>query len=320
MDRRSVRVIHVGSPSRDVGADDPRGWRLGGGAAFGALATARLGIRTGAILGLDPVAQDADELAWLRDAGVEVVVAPLAEGPVFENLETPAGRVQTALAVGRPVDLTAVPAAWRSVGAWSFAPVADELDDAWSSVPPPGAVVAVGWQGMLRDLRAGTLVARRPPAERALLRRADLVGVSELDLPPGTEPLYLRRFLAPSARLAVTRAQLGGLVASPSHVGRGIRACEFAAIPTATEVDPTGAGDVFLATWLATTLDPSLAAPDAPDAPGHDETVTALRMAAAAASLTVERAGLAAVPDRAAVLARAETVPLAEFCVPLGDR
>ena len=71
-------------------------------------------------------------------------------------------------------------------------------------------------------------------------------------------------------------------------------------LPTATdrEVDPTGAGDTFLAALLATVLRPAVVGRRRV-APAPD-----LRFAAAAGSLVVEGPGLAAVPDRAAVLVR----------------
>ncbi len=37
-------VVVVGSACRDLVEDDPRGWRLGGGASYSALAFARLGL------------------------------------------------------------------------------------------------------------------------------------------------------------------------------------------------------------------------------------------------------------------------------------
>ena len=87
--RRTIEVLHVGSASRDVTADDPRGWRLGGGVTYAALTTARLGLRTAALIGVDEAGAVADELDLLRAAGVELVLERLAEAPIFDNRETP---------------------------------------------------------------------------------------------------------------------------------------------------------------------------------------------------------------------------------------
>ncbi len=62
----AIEVLHVGSASRDITDDDPRGWRLGGGATYAALTTARLGLRTAAVVGLDADAANASELDGLR--------------------------------------------------------------------------------------------------------------------------------------------------------------------------------------------------------------------------------------------------------------
>ena len=42
---RGPEIIILGAACRDVAPDDPRGWRLGGGVSYAALATARLGLR-----------------------------------------------------------------------------------------------------------------------------------------------------------------------------------------------------------------------------------------------------------------------------------
>ena len=71
----------------------------------------------------------------------------------------------------------------------------------------------------------------------------------------------------------------------------------WAAIPTPRLVDPTGAGDTFLAAVLAARLDPSLLGDRVGD--GLD-----LRFGAAAASLVCERPGLLGVPSLDEVLDR----------------
>jgi sugar/nucleoside kinase (ribokinase family) len=297
MARHALEVLHVGSASRDLTSDDPRGWRLGGGVTYAALTTARLGLRTAALIGVDEAGASAVELDMLRAAGVELVLEPLVESPVFDNRETSNGRIQFCPVVGERLRVRDVPASWREARAWSIVPVAGEVDDSWAAVVPPDAYLAIGWQGFLRDLTPGQQVTRRPPGPSALLERADLVGVSHHDVGPGTSVATLTGLLHPGADLLVTEGDLGGLLI---RVGEGGQRQAFRYLPTATdrETDPTGAGDTFLAALLASVLRPAIVGRNrsrrSPD----------LRFAAAAGSLAVEGPGLSAVPDRAAVLVR----------------
>lgn len=297
MSDRRIDVLHIGSASRDLTPDDPRGWRLGGGVTYAALTTARLGLRTASIIGVDELGAAADELDLLAAAGVDIMLARLAEAPVFDNRETPAGRIQVCHAVGRRLDVPAMPWSWQAARAWSLVPVAGEVGDEWTAAIPGDALVAVGWQGFLRQLAAGRQVERRAPARSAVVSRADLVGVSEQDLDPGTSLATLATFLHPGADLLVTQGRRGGLLVIAGGDGPPET---LRYLPTATdaEVDPTGAGDTFLAALLASVLRPSLV--------GRTRTRRSpdLRFAAAAGSLAVEGPGLAGVPDRAAVLIR----------------
>ena len=297
-----IDVVHVGSASRDLTSDDPRGWRLGGGVTYGALTTARLGLRTAALIGIDATAATADELDLLRDAGVEVALVRLPEAPVFDNLETPSGRVQVCHAVGRPLETGAVPATWRTTRAWSLVPVAREVGDDWAAILPDEAFVTVGWQGFLRILEAGQRVDHRAPSASLLVRRADLIGVSHHDLAPGTSLASLTALLHPGADLVITEGHLGGRLV---HIGAGgADFVRYLSIPTGSEIDPTGAGDTFVAALLASVVG-SVAMPTWPGLHPQPD----LAFAAAAASLTIEGLGLAAVPNRAAVVARRDGDP-----------
>jgi sugar/nucleoside kinase (ribokinase family) len=296
MIRPDIEVVHVGSASRDISRTDPRGWRLGGGVTFSALTTARLGLRTAAFIGADPTTATASELEILRDAGVRIRIIPVDEGPAFENRETPQGRVQVCHSVGRPLAIPPIDPEWAAASGWSLAPVAGEIPDGWAAVVPPRAFTAVGWQGLLRDLRAGRPVGRRPPGPSALLRRADLVGVSRHDVPSGSDDARLAAFLKPGSDLLVTEGDAGGRLV---RVGEeGPRRIERYRPIAAAQVDPTGAGDTFLAALLVSILEAGAADGDLTTG-GPD-----LRFAAAAASLVVEGIGLEAVPDRPAVRRR----------------
>jgi len=299
---RDPIVVVVGAASRDITVDDPRGWRLGGGASYSALALARLGIRTRALIGVDGLAATADELSVLERAGVELVALPLARGPVFVNVETADGRVQESREVSDPIEVTAIPRGWLGADGWMFAPVAAELPDAWSTIPGDGSLVGLGWQGLLRVLRAGGPVERVQPGPSPLVKRADVVGVGTDDFERGTPLKELAAFVGPGDTLLVTDGARGGTVIVTAPDGLSRTRDRWAAIPIPHLVDPTGAGDTFLAGVFAARLVPALLG----DRVGDD---LDLRFGAAAASLVCEGPGLGAVPDLQAVLERLDAVP-----------
>jgi sugar/nucleoside kinase (ribokinase family) len=287
-------VVVVGSAARDIDETDPRGWRLGGGVTYSALACARLGLRTGALVGLDPEARDAHELELLEAAGVDVRRVPLPSGPVFRNVELPGGRVQTCLSVAAPVPTDALPDTWRDAPAWLLAPVAGEVPDTWAGVPQEDAVVLFGWQGVLRRLVTGERVTPLLPSPSPLLARSDIAGVSRHDIPHELSLADLLGMLRPGARLLLTAGDRGGALLHLDERGR-VRGRAYPPIPARADVDPTGAGDATLAGILVARL--ALGEGGAWEA-------RATHLAALAGSLLVEEVGLSAVPTRHAIRER----------------
>jgi sugar/nucleoside kinase (ribokinase family) len=300
-------VVVVGAATRDLDESGHGAWRPGGGVSYGALLLARLGFRVGALVGVDRTSADAGEPAILRAAGVDVVTVELSHGPVFENRERPGGRRQVCHDTSDPLPTSALPPAWRRSTAFLFAPVAAELGPEWADVPSPDATVALGWQGLLRHLVPGRPTGLLVPVSGPVQRRADLAAISREDLPVPAGDASLRgdgldRLLArPGQALAVTAGRRGGLYLCRTRTG-SLDVCAWPALQAERHVDPTGAGDVFLAALLAVHL-----------ALGRDRRGErrALRFAAAAASLSVEGVGLSAVPDLARVRRRLLEPPAA---------
>jgi sugar/nucleoside kinase (ribokinase family) len=288
--------VVVGAASRDLTPNDPRGWRLGGSATYVSLAAARLGLRVGCLLGVDPPAAEAIELKELEDAGVRLRRVRMGRGPVFENVETDGHRRQRWTSESDAIPCSALPDEWRPAGGWLLGPVAGEIGEDWASVPSEGTAICLGWQGLLRVFAEDGWVVRVAPQASNLLRRAGLVCASLDDLPRDASIDELRG-LSPRATLVLTDGERGGLAISPSSDGQAGpgshgRTYRYRAIPAAP-IDPTGAGDVFMAAltavWLRT---------------GELATSRSLRLAAAAGSCAVEGPGLAGVPTRDQVLAR----------------
>ncbi len=289
-------VVVVGAAARDITPDDPRGWRLGGGVTYSALTAARLGVRTAALIGVDHLAATAWEIDELRAAGCTVVTVPLGHGPVFENIEAPGGRVQTAIEVAEPLPVSAFPAEWRNAPGWMLAPVASELPPDWARVPPRDATVAFGWQGILRRLAPGERVVPLAPGAHELLRRANITGVSRHDLLHDLSFDALRQLLGTPSELLLTSGDGGGYLLELGE-GQRSRLVRYPAIPDRGTVDPTGCGDVMLAALLAARVVLG---------PGAGRRGQELMLAATAASLNTEGVGLDGVPTANAIRTRLE--------------
>jgi sugar/nucleoside kinase (ribokinase family) len=295
--------VVAGSASRDVDRTDARGWRLGGTAPYVALGLARLGLRVGLLLGADGEAGRAHELDLFRTAAVDLALVPLAEGPVFENRETASGRRQVCLSVGDALDPAAVPGRWAATRVLALAPVAGELGPGWAAAIPDATLVALALQGTLRVLSPGRPTAHRPLRADALTRRADLLMVGRDDImsqvadpadipadtPAATGDPLERLLTRPGQRMVVTAGAAGGLLLRRRQDGR-LAVRRYPPVPAAAVVDLTGAGDAFLAGWIAAAM-----------VLGASADARALRVAAGTASLKVEGYGLAGLPTLAAL-------------------
>nr|MBA2702135.1 hypothetical protein [Chloroflexota bacterium] len=93
-----------------------------------------------------------------------------------------------------------------------------------------------------------------------------------------------------------TQGSSGGVVIEAGPDGP-VRMRHYPAAASAPVIDPTGAGDVFLAALAASRAVPRLVG-------GRLDKGLDLLLAASAASLVLERQGLHGVPDRAAVRLR----------------
>ena len=265
MPRRAPTLLVLGHVTRDrFGAE----CRVGGAAAFAARAAVALGIDT-ALVTVAPVG--APELAELRAVpGLQLHVADSDALTTFRHEYVAARRQLWLLERARPLAWSDVPDGWREPEVLYAGPVAGECDEALLERFPHAFGVAC-IQGWLRELVDGRLVRpRRLAGECRVPRMLRAVSFSASDHPAARA--IARSLTAGGAAVAITHGRRGARVSSREGEWR---------VPAepATEVDPTGAGDVF-----ALIFGLSLRAGLAP--------VEAARRAALAAARVVEGPGL----------------------------
>jgi sugar/nucleoside kinase (ribokinase family) len=241
------QFLSIGHVTRDIHPDGS--FSLGGTVTFAALTAYHLGLAAGIITCADP------ELIGVlseRLPDIALHVRPSERTTTFANYYHEGFRTQYLYARGDSLDFADVPAAWHSAPIVLLGPLAQELSPEFVTLFPrqPGTIIAATPQGWLRRWDDDGRVWPAPwhDAEK-VLPLLDALILSHDDLLPfangnrGEADAILAQWSAHVPLLIATDGRYGATL-----FRRGV-ARRFHAYP-ATEVDPTGAGDVFAAAFL----------------------------------------------------------------------
>ena len=248
--------------------------RPGGSALYAAVTAHRLGLSVGLL-----TSHAGDFPLEVIPSRIEVITVPADETTLFEHRQEAQGRVSHVRAVASPLTAADVPEDWRDASLTLLAPVVDEVDPLIATLFTDGAVGAAA-QGWVRQVKPDGMVVPRPwPSPEQLLQSVQTLFLSREDI-LGQEAEVIEWF---------QRLPVGVLTADRVGALLFVNGERYEVQPRpAREVDPTGAGDVFAATFLIQYQrdgDPWLAA----------------AAATCAGSLAVEGEGWSAVADRPAL-------------------
>ncbi len=217
-------------------------------------------------------------LAQLQPLASDLVVLSTRETSTFENIYSPAGRTQYIRGVASHIRIDDVPPDWMMTPLVHLAPLTGEVDYdlAWAfKQANPESIIMLTLQGWLRQWDADGRVRFKRWFDADVVKNIDIVVFSEEDIAeaPDLEPLF-----AQAARyLFVTRAERGGTY----YIGGQRHEYDT---PQVEVTSPTGAGDVFAATLLASL--PLL----------NNDVHRAVKVAAALGAVSTTRIGLASSP------------------------
>jgi sugar/nucleoside kinase (ribokinase family) len=253
--------------------------RPGGAALYAAITAHRLGL-SAAIL----TSHGADFPLDALPTPIEVVAVEAPATTAFAHREATGGRVLRVLGAARPLAVADLPEDWRPTPLVLLAPVLQEVDPMLAAAFPDAAVGAEV-QGWLRGVdRDGAVSPTQWKAPHATLGRLLAIFASGHDV-RGQESQITEW---------VQRVPLAVVTAGAAGAILYVNGDRYEVRPRKTrEVDPTGAGDVFAATFLIHY-----------DRAG--DAWEAAEAATCAASLSVEGEGWSTVPDATALAAALE--------------
>ena len=258
--------VVIGHITQDVAAD---GFTPGGTALYAGLTAQALGLNVGILS-----AHRSDfELPILPN--LQILTKDSAQTTRFKNINSLEGRVQYLYEKATDLTLSDVPAHWRGAHILHLGPVACEVDPLILK-SFPDSLICMTPQGWMRDWGEDCRVHFKPWERAAeILPQTDVACMSLEDV-QNDESII--EFMAAHIKvMVVTEAQRGARVYWNGDMHR------FGA-PQRREVDVTGAGDIFAASFFIRyykTRNPWEAA----------------RFANQMASASIERQGLASIPD-----------------------
>ena len=265
-----VDYLVIGHLSQDL---TPEGPRLGGTAAYSALTAHALGLRVGVVTawgGEPPLG------ALAGTDGITVSMIPTPHTTTFENVYTPAGRIQYIHRTAPRIDTSHVAQEWRRTPIIHIGPIAQEVSPLLAEGFSPD-LLCLTPQGWLRTWDGdGRVLPCVWPEAQAALSKAAAAAISIEDV--GGDEGQIEAMALACRVLAVTEGPAGARL----YWNGDLRRFRAPAMP---EVDATGAGDIFAAAFffrLYTTRDPWEAA----------------RFATRLASYSVMRLGLEGIPTQ----------------------
>lgn len=261
----AVEYLAIGHVAHDL---TENGARLGGTVAYSALTARALGMKVGIVTAVGK------ETSLDALDGIPAISIESPHSTTFENIYTGQGRVQYLRAQAARIDFDTVPASWRDASIIHLGPIANEMD---SSLPDDfsPALLGVTPQGWMRKCDSDGRVSRSEWSNsETILQKANAVVISREDVNGDNEMIEQ---MAHQTRMLVVTEGPEGCILHWKGDRRRFRA------PEVNEVDATGAGDIFAASFfvrLFNTRDPWEAA----------------RFATLVASRSVTRIGLEGIP------------------------
>ncbi len=227
-----IDYLAIGHLAQDI---TPTGIRLGGTVAYASLTAHALGLRAGIVSAAAPGA--------VLDGLDHILLHCISSNnsTTFENKYGPKGRTQILHAQAEPLTFSTIPVEWREAPIVHLAPIAREVDPGLVN-RFPSSLVGLTPQGWMRQWDAAGHVSKSEwGAAESMLKSATATVFSLEDM--SGDWALIEHWAGIASVLVVTEGANGATV---FHLGSR----RHVPAPAPAEVDATGAGDIFAASFF----------------------------------------------------------------------
>lgn len=227
-----IDYLAIGHITQDLTKEGPV---LGGSVSYAALTAKAMGLRVGIITAHTP------DLLLPELEGIRIVAHHSEHNTTFENIATPAGRIQFLHNRASTLDVNLIPDIWRVTPIVHFGPVDQEMSPDLVEVFPT-AFIGLTPQGWMRawDERGKVHFNDWIEAENAL-KKSSAVVISINDLEDHED--QIEKLLSSVEILIITEGKAGARL----YWNGNLRHFHP---PEVIEMDSTGAGDIFAAAFF----------------------------------------------------------------------
>ena len=228
--------LSVGHFCYDV---SPNGYILGGSASYSTITARNLGHHARAVTA---VGSNFDRENLLLE-GIKTVYHESSETTIFDNQYDAKGhRQQFILGSAQQLKGSDIPVEWRASDIAYLCPIADEVSSEVVHCFSDETLIGATPQGWLRQWDAsGRVEAKRWGTAKDILPYIDVLILSDEDL--RSYPDELEKYIGLTSIVVLTQGAQG---ATLFQNGTRLKSAAY----SATEIDPTGAGDVFATAFL----------------------------------------------------------------------
>ena len=228
-----VDYLAIGHITHDI---TPQGNVPGGTVLYSALTARALGLRVGIV-----TACAADYSLPVLD-GITIHPQFSEVTTTFENIYTPEGRIQILHHLADPINLSNIPEIWRKTPIVHIAPVASEVNPSLARYFSD-SLICITPQGFMRAWdQSGHVSASEWPESAYVLENSAAAVISIEDV--NGDETRIEEMLRSIRVLAITEGAEGARIYWNGDIRR------FSP-PKVIEVDSTGAGDIFAASFFA---------------------------------------------------------------------